>query len=226
MGQQINLFNPLFLPQKKHFSAVAMAQSLAVVLASMVLLHIFASQQARALEKLLSETSRDAAQRREQMVALTKQYSARGTSKTIEDDIARVGAQLQRRNDLFAELRTSVGGNAGGFSPYLSALARRPLQGVWLTGLEIADRTGDVVIRGRALSAELVPSYVRNLSLDPAFAGRSVSSLQVTARDETQADARSGSQGQMTAQTSPSRYVEFFLSIAPGAANAAEKSPS
>ncbi len=182
MSQHINLFNPDLLPQRTHFSAAAMVQSLALVLAAMLLLQVFAARQARSLEQMVAETNQQVAQRRDQLVALTRQFSDQGSSKKLAEEMARVEAQLRRRSELFAELKTSVGSEAEGFSPYLTALARRTIQGVWLTGVEIGARPNELVLRGRALSAELVPAYVRALSADPAFAGRTVSALQVNAR--------------------------------------------
>jgi hypothetical protein len=208
MSQQINLFNPIFLEKKKHFSARAMLQSLALVLGGLLLLQVFALYQSRSVERLLADASRDAAQRRDQLVTLTKQFSSQGASKTLEQDLPRAEAQLRKRAELLAELRTSAGGNAHGFSAYLAALARRGVQGVWLTGVEVNGRSNDLVIKGRALSAELVPAYVRELSRDPVFAGRALNALQVIAREEAAPPAPGATSG-----ARPLRYLEFTLSI-------------
>ena len=206
MSQQINLYNPVFRAQKKHFSALAMVQALGLVLAGLLVAYFSALHQTATLERLLADSARESAQRREQLVQLGRQFSDRGTSKKLEEDIARVEAQLRSRNELLGEMRTSVGGNVQGFSPYLRALARQTTQGVWLTGLEIGGASSDLVIRGRALNAELVPAYVRSLSRDPMFSGRSLSSLQVTARESP------APQGAAT-RSGPSRYLEFTLNI-------------
>jgi len=196
MSQQINLFNPVFRVQKKHFSAAAMLQVLGVMLAALLLLFAFAARQNAGLERLLANSERESSQMRTQLVELGKQFSDQGTSKQLEQDIAKVQEELRARTELLGEMHTSVGGNVQGFSPYLAALARQTTQGVWLTGLEISGQSTDLVIRGRALNAELVPVYVQALSRDPLFAGRSLSSLQVTAREE---------------QTR--RFLEFTLNI-------------
>src|SRR5712692_2073796 len=134
MSQQINLFNPVFLAQKKYFSAAAMLQALGLVLAGTVLIDVAAVRQKSTLEKLLADTIRDAAQQREQLVALGTQFSDQGTTKKLEEDLAQIEQQLRSRGELLAEMRASVGGNAEGFSVYLKALARRTTQGIWLTG--------------------------------------------------------------------------------------------
>ncbi len=42
MSQQINLFNPLFLKRRKHFSAVTMAQALGVLIVGLAAFYGFA----------------------------------------------------------------------------------------------------------------------------------------------------------------------------------------
>jgi Tfp pilus assembly protein PilN len=211
VSQQINLFNPRFLAQPKYFSAAAMVQALAVVLAGIVLIYAFAVRQTAGLQRLLAEANQRAAQQREQLVALGKQYSDQGASKKLEADIAKAESQLRRRAELLGEMKTNIGSNAEGFSKYLEALARQTTQGVWLTGVELSGKSNDLVIRGRALRAELVPAYVRGLSREAVFAGRALSSLQVSAREERpEAGANPASAAKPSA---PVRFVEFTLNI-------------
>jgi hypothetical protein len=217
MSQQINLFNPIFLVQKKYFSATAMLQTLGLVLAGMVLIDLVAVRQTSALEKLLADTVRDAEQRREQLIALGKQFSDQGTSKKLEEDIAYVEQRLRSRRELLEEMRTSVGGNADGFSSYLKALARQRTQGVWLTGIEVGGKSNGIVVRGKALNSDLVPIYVESLSREPVFAGRALSGLQVIAVAPPPGTAP----GVGTPPAGPPlRYLEFTLSIPLGDAAA------
>ena len=221
MSQQINLYNPIFLAQKKYFSAAAMLQALGLVLVAMLLFAALAAHQTSELQGLLASLLRDAAREREQLVNLGKQFSDQGTSKKLEDDIVRVADQLRRRRELLTELTTNAGGNARGFSDYLAALARQRTQGVWLTGIEISGSANDLVIKGRALNSELVPIYVRSLSREPVFAGRALNSLQITARQETPPPAPQGPEGSAAPAPRPLRYLEFTLNIPLGAKAAA-----
>jgi len=220
MSQQINLFNPIFLAQKRHFSTVAMLKALALMLAGLVLVDILAVRQSSMLESLLADSARDVEQYRERLVGLSREFSRQGTSKTLEDDIVRSEERLRRRRELVNEMTTNVGGNTDGFSGYLSALARQSVQGVWLVGIEIDGKSNDLVIRGRALNSELVPAYVRSLSREPAFTGRALSSLQITAVTEA------AGTNPLPAGRTPQRYLEFTLSIPLGAASATSKAAS
>ncbi len=205
MSQQINLFNPVFLAKKKYFSALAMVQSLGLLLVGLILVHAFASTQAASLQRLLADTTRQAEQRRSQLLVLGKQYSSQGTSKTLEEDIAKVQAQLRKRTELLADIRTSVGGNAEGFAVFLTALARQSVPGVWLTGIDVGSKANQIVLKGRALRPELVPAYVAALSRERALAGRPLSSMEVRAREEAPRGPQPGGPVQ--------RYVEFVLNI-------------
>ncbi len=211
MSQQINLFNPRVLAQPKYFSAVAMLQALGAVLAGLVLVYGFAVRQTASLDRLVAESGQRAAQYREQLVALGRQYSDKGASKKLESDIAKAESQLRRRAELLGEMKTNIGSNAGGFSKYLEALARQTTQGVWLTGIELSGKSNDLVIRGRALRAELVPAYVGSLSREAVFSGRALSSLQVSAREERPEGGPGGSSG-VKAQA-PVHFIEFTLNI-------------
>ncbi len=225
MSQQINLFNPVFLKQKKHFSAATMLQALAIVLAGSLAIYAFEARQNRTLERSLADTDRQVAARRDQMVKFSREFSAQGRSRTLAEEAARLDERLRARRGLLVGLQTGAGGNTEGFSPYLSALARQTMRGVWLTGVEIGGKSGDLVIKGRVLDSELVPAYIRQLRSQEPFAGRSVSELKLAAKGEpgraAPAPARPAG-----AAAAPVRFVEFSLSIPLGGAAAGNPAPA
>ena len=49
MSQQINLFNPVFLKQKKYFSVIAMGQALAMIAVGSALFYGYANYQVQQL---------------------------------------------------------------------------------------------------------------------------------------------------------------------------------
>lgn len=171
MSQQINLFNPVFLKQKHHFSALTMVQALGVVLAGALGMYAFEARQNGTLERVLADTEKQVSTQREQTVRFSKEYSAQGASRALTDELTRAEQRLQQRENLLEDLKTGVGGNADGFSAYLGALARQTTPGVWLTGLEIGAKDSALVIRGRALDSQLVPTYIRSLNREAPMAG-------------------------------------------------------
>ena len=58
MAQQINLFNPVFLKQKRHFSAAAMAQAAGLIAIGVLAIYALQVRQTRSLERVASETQR------------------------------------------------------------------------------------------------------------------------------------------------------------------------
>ncbi|OGA64148.1 MAG: hypothetical protein A3G81_01780 [Betaproteobacteria bacterium RIFCSPLOWO2_12_FULL_65_14] len=201
MTQQINLLDPRFRQRKKHFSAATLALALALLLALSVGLQSLYARQNRALQATLSDTDRRVATLREQLVRFSNEYSAQGRSTALADETARVEERLRARRELLAGMRSGGGGgNVEGFSPYLAALARQTMNGVWLTGIEIGGKSGDLVLKGRVLDSDLVPAYIGQLNKEEPFAGRSITELRLTAKT---GKATSG----------PARYVEFSLSI-------------
>ena len=204
MSQQINLFNPVFLKQKHYFSALTMAQALAVVLAGALGMYAFEVRQNRTLERVLADADKQVTAQRAQLVKFSKEFSEQGASRTLTDDLARAEQRLQQRQGLLGDLKTGVGGNVEGFSRFLGALARQTMPGVWLTGLEIGARESDLVIKGRALESQMVPAYIRALHREAPMAGRSIGELRMTAK---------GDAGPAPGKGEPARYIEFSLSF-------------
>lgn len=201
MTQQINLFAPRFREQKKHFSAATLVLALASLLVLSVGVQSLYAWQNRALQATLSDTDRRVATLREQLVRFSNEYSAQGRSTALADEIARVEERLRTRRELLAGMRSGAGGDVEGFSPYLAALARQTMNGVWLTGIEIGGKSGDLVLKGRVLDGDLVPAYIGQLNKEEPFAGRTITELRLTAKTEKKA------------ASGPARFVEFSLSI-------------
>lgn len=226
MAQQINLFNPVFLKQKKHFSAIAMLQALGLLLGGILAFYGYALHETRTLGQVAADANRQLKAQAEQAGRLTREFSPQGRSRMLEDELARASARLKQREEMLATLRTGGLGNTDGFARYLAAFARQPVSGVWLTGFSIGGDESVLQLNGRVLQADLVPAYIRALNREEVMRGRRVSELRLTARDvrETAASAApgaspapSGAASPAAAAATPSRYVEFSLVASRGA---------
>jgi Tfp pilus assembly protein PilN len=71
-------------------------------------------------------------------------------------------------------------GRTEGYSALLRALARRSMEGVWLTRIEFAEAGGELSLAGRASRAELVPAYLERLRAEEGLRGHAFSRLEVT----------------------------------------------
>ena len=151
MSQQINLFNPIFLKQKKHFSARTMLQGLGLIafaVAAVYALQVYQLSALRAQERTMRLQAQQATQ---QLLAA----SGGKATKSLEDDIKRAEVELKSIQEIAGAVQAEVAGGNEGFSRYFAAFARQPVSGLWLTGFTVAG--DDLEVRGRAQRAELLP---------------------------------------------------------------------
>lgn len=224
MAQQINLFSPLFLRKRKHFSAVTMLQSLAVLLVGILAFYGYAVYQVQSLQRTAAETAATLKTQADLVANLSREFSLQGRSRLLDEETSRLTTRLKQGEELLTLLRTGGLGNTTGFSRYLSALARQGTPGVWLTGVTVAGDEASLQLNGRAQHADLVPNYIRALHKEEVMRGRRVAELRLTAREQ-QAAAASVTGGAPAVPTqggaaavppagavpATTRYVEFSI---------------
>jgi len=203
LSQQINLYNPLFLTKEKYFSARTMLQGLGLIAAGVAALYAYALVQTLSAERLAASHRQQLEMQRQQFVELGK-FSAQSPNRALEAEVARLGTEVQIREATLDALSTGELGNTSGFSEFLAALGRRAVPGVWLTGITIADSGNNLVITGRVLRADLMPSYLRALNDEAVMRGRRVTELKLAAREASATGSKDRVQG-------PERFVEFKL---------------
>jgi hypothetical protein len=222
MAQQINLYNPIFLQQKKHFSAVTMLQALGLLLGGILAFYGYALSESSKLTRVADDTRKQLQAQSEQIGKFTREFSPQGQSKQLDEELARTRARLKQREELLTMLRTGGLGNTDGFARYLSALARQTVDGVWLTGFTIGGDEAVLQLSGRVLHPDLVPAYLRALNREEVMRGRRISEMRLTAREEKEAavTAAPGANPSAAPQppAAPMRYVEFSISAVRGAA--------
>ena len=209
MSQQINLFNPMFLKQRKYFSAKTMAQALGIILfVSLAFQGLLLFQSAK-LERQKIEAQALHRQVQQQMLQLVG-TGARSRSKLLEDEISRVEGMIKAQQDVVSILEGGNFGNSQGYSRFLIAFARQRTSGLWLTGFTVNGTGEELSIRGRVLRADLVAQYIRQLSQEAAMRGHVIAELNLTRVEEPRAAAAHA------AISPPQRYIEFALSTGKG----------
>ena len=83
MSQQINLFNPIFLKQKRYFSAATMLQALGLVLGGMLVFYGYTAYQSGVQARVAADAARQLAAQTQQVAALTRDYSPQGRSRQL-----------------------------------------------------------------------------------------------------------------------------------------------
>lgn len=219
MTQHINLYNVQFEAKERPFSVATMAQALGFIVVALLAMYFYATLQAQSAERLAAQVREQLNQQREQVTKLGK-GPAPTRSKALEDDVARLEAEVKNRQASLQALSTGELGNTAGFSEFFAAFGRQVIPGVWLTSVTIGDAGNELRVQGRALRPELMPAFLRALGNEPIMRGRKVTEMKLTARGTPTADkagdARAGSR-------EPQAFIEFSVSAplqlaeAPGA---------
>ena len=177
MTQQVNLYQDQFRPVRDPIGA---SRLLGIVFASLLLL---ASAWGWSSWRL-ADARADAARvhgtleaRRAELAEATRAASVRRIDPALAQELARAEALHGVRTELMTLLESGVLGTPGGFSGQMRALARQSADGLWLTGFDLS--AGQVALQGRALSAELVPAYLRRLGREKSMEGIAFNGLRI-----------------------------------------------
>lgn len=199
MSQQINLFNPIFLRQKKYFSIVAMLEALGLILLGTLLMYGYALYQVSQLEEQSAETARRYTDDQGRLSRYAAEYSPQQANQALQDELKSAEAALAAQQYVISTLKGGTLGNTRGYSEYMRAFARQVVPGLWLTGFTITGDGAQMSLSGGVLSPGLLPQYIGRLNREGVMHGKSFASLQMQ-----QPAAGSGN-------ATPNRYVEFSL---------------
>ena len=192
MSQQINLFNPVFMSQRKYFSLLAMLQALALIVLGSALFYVYAVYQVESLTAQFDETSKRYTNEEAKLKRYAAEFSPQASGKLLLDELKSTEARLVAQNELVESLKGGVIGNVTGYSEYMRAFARQTVSGLWLHSFSIGEDAKQMSISGAVLSPELLPAYIRRLNQEPTMQGKSFASLRMQRSNE-------------------GRYVEFTL---------------
>jgi hypothetical protein len=179
VSQQVNLYNPALLPKTDLFSGSIVMLSLVALLGVTLLAFAWSNWRAYTLTQEAQAGDGELAGLRNDLTALSAQVAAHKPTGKLAAELVSMEALLAGRNEVIAVLRSGALGDTKGVSEYFRAFGRQSVDGLWLTGFSIAGAGADVVIEGRTLRAELVPSYIRKLRHEEVLRGRSFEALAV-----------------------------------------------
>jgi hypothetical protein len=206
MSQQINLFNPIFMKQRKYFSLLAMLQALGMIVAGSLFFYGYALYQVNQLAGQAAESTKryDAEQAR--MARLAAEFSPQHANQLLQGEAQQLEKVFAEQTVLVEALKSGVVGNTTGYSEYMRAFARQVVPGLWLTGFRVAGDAAQISLKGHVTSPELLPVYIQKLGREPIMQGRNFSNLKM---QQPEADATKG--------TAIPHYASFELSSNPDA---------
>lgn len=179
MSQQINLFNPIFLKQKKYFSAVTMAQALGLILLGSALLSAYTNYWVTELAREAEATSTQLASAQAQLNKLSADFGSRQKSVLLEEQTKAAESDVAELKRVVEILSRGEFGNTNGYSEYMRAFSRQIVPGLWLTGFSISGAGSEIELQGRALKAELVPVYITKLKREAVLQGKAFAALDM-----------------------------------------------
>ena len=211
--QQINLYNLALLPKADLFSGRMVLLGLGGLLLVSLVGVAWSGWQAANTAREEQQAEERLAALRTEVTSLSQQLKEHRASAQLTAELASLDALLAGRNEVVQVLHSGALGDTKGVSEYFRAFARQTLEGVWLTGFSIAGAGSDVVIEGRTLRAELVPTYLRMLRREEVLRGHAFEALRI----EKPSGALAANEAKKTAE-----FLEFRLSsrapASPGAA--------
>jgi len=212
VSQQINLFNPIFLQQKKIFSTRTMAQALGVLVLGVVAMGLYGSARVSAMQKQADAGAAQLQARQARLVAVNAEFPPRQKDPTLAEAVLEAERQLGTLREVSGVLQGGELGNTRGYAEYFRALARQHVDGLWLTGLTITGAGTDIGVRGRALDPESVPGFLTRLTREPVMQGKGFGSLQMSEGSrEPQGGAPAPASPATAAPAGPAPYVDFSL---------------
>lgn len=203
MSQQINLFNPIFLQQKKIFSTRTMVQALGVLVVGVVAMAFYGNARVASLQKQADTGAAQLQARQARLAAVNAEFPPRQKDPQLASAVAEAERQLGALREVSGVLQGGGLGNTRGYAEYFRALARQHVEGLWLTGLTITGAGNEIGVRGRALDPESVPGFLTRLTREPVMQGKGFGSLQIS---EGTRDGQAA-----PAAAAPAPYVEFSL---------------
>ncbi|MGE0335090.1 MAG: PilN domain-containing protein [Gammaproteobacteria bacterium] len=186
--QQINLYQPIFRAPRRVFSARTSAQSMIVLCLALAAVQGYGLWKVGTLGDRVAQLSAMRDRELLRLEEVTRAHPPATSSPLLKRALAQAADALERAQSLSGSLTHGALGNSRGFSAHLAGLARRRVEGTWLNAIRIAEGGDAISVAGEALRPELVPALVRQLAQEPAFAGRTFSSLNLHHADaDTQA---------------------------------------
>ena len=177
MTQNINLCDPSLRARR---DLLSFESALTVVAAAVVCLALAAGGARLSLARIEPAAASSAS---ELVMAQAAVQTLAAQTAGVKPDAAlqAENAALQRTlTQRSAALRAAGEGaidREGGFASRLEALARQSIEGLWLTSVVL--RQDDVLLKGRALTPSLIPTFVQRLDREPSLQGRGFKALDV-----------------------------------------------
>jgi len=178
MAQQINLLTPILLTPRRHFSALALAQSAGLVLLACVGAALWVWQRDRQADSEHQALLARLAAERQQLTAARAALPVPQDAATLHQQLRELRAGNDDRRALLQTLASDPADTAGRrHSDLLALLARSLPEAAWVSELNYAP--GRVELVGGTLDTAVLRPWLGQLGAHPLLAGQQLSALRV-----------------------------------------------
>ena len=209
MSQQINLFNPIFLKQRKYFSLLTMLQALGLIVLGSLFFYGYAWYQVGQLRQQSEESTKRFNAEQARFARYAVEFSPQQANQALQAEVQRLEQDVAEQTRMVDTLKSGSVGNTTGYSQYMRAFSRQVVQGLWLTSFKVTGDAAQISLSGGVLNPESLPIYIQRLGREQAMQGKSFSTLQMQ-----QIIIEPGKENKTAAAT---RYVEFTIHSTPAA---------
>ena len=201
MSQQINLFNPIFMKQRKYFSLLAMLQALGLIIAGSLIFYGYAIYQVNQLNLQLEENTKRYNAEQVRLARYVAEFSPQQSNQLLQDEVQHLEKQVAEQNEIIDTLKSGAVGNTTGYSEYMRAFSRQVVQGLWLTSFKVTGDAAQISLSGGVVSPELLPAYIQRLGKERIMQGKTFSTLKMQQSKPVESPTAAATRS----------YVEFTL---------------
>ncbi|HYB66316.1 MAG TPA: hypothetical protein VEC59_13800 [Steroidobacteraceae bacterium] len=171
LRQQINLYQPAAQVRGGPLAARSALRVSGLAVACLLAVWAYGRWRVVRLERAVQSLEQQHHRQDATMAALDAARAADASPEQTQARVTALTAELAVRTRTLELLRSGTAGQVGGFSARLTALARRPLSGLWIDHVVLSGMTESMTVGGTALEPDLVPRYLRGLAAEGALAG-------------------------------------------------------
>lgn len=183
INQQVNLFQPIFRKERKLLSFRALIQACSAVLVVLIIMYAWSVQQTQQLEADLIQLKKQQTHFSRQLTEVSARLAGIKTDTAPQLTLASLEQELSARQKVIVALTRVKDSYTHGISNYLDSFSRQTPDGVWLTGFTVQAGGEGLVIRGSALKAALVPTFLQKLSDESTLKGTSFGLLKIQRKE-------------------------------------------
>lgn len=177
--QQVNLFQPSFRKQKETITSRTILTATVAVISGVALLSVYLVWKVSVLEDRLQIQTQAHQEKIKQLEQTSQKFRPKRKSRLLQAELEQLQQQKLAKHRILNTISDQVFGNITGFAAHLEGLARRNVEGLWLTSVNITDGGKHIGLTGSSLEPEKVPEFLQQLSNEQAFRGTEFSTFKM-----------------------------------------------